>query len=129
MTESSKVVKTAVKPPNAGKGRVKGTPNKTTALLKDAILKAADDAHSGGIIGYLTDQAQNKYAASEPRYVLAAQAMAAGRTPYSFVYNDLFNSPQGPFLQMLQKAVFDGDIDGAVAEAQRRFRQVIATGG
>lgn len=76
-----------------------------------------------------TDQAQNKYAATEPRYVLAAQAMAAGRTPYSFVYNDLFNSPQGPFLQMLQKAVFDGDIDGAVAEAQRRFRQVIATGG
>jgi hypothetical protein len=28
------------KPPAAGKGRVKGTPNKTTAALKDAILHA-----------------------------------------------------------------------------------------
>lgn len=39
-------------------GRAKGTPNKTTALLKDAILKAADQA--GGkdkMIGYLKRQA------------------------------------------------------------------------
>jgi hypothetical protein len=28
------------KPCNAGKGRIKGTPNKTTAALKDAILNA-----------------------------------------------------------------------------------------
>lgn len=32
------------KPPNAGKGRPKGSVNKTTALLKDAILKAATEA-------------------------------------------------------------------------------------
>ena len=39
-------------------GRAKGTPNKTTALLKDAILKAADRA--GGkdkLVGYLQKQA------------------------------------------------------------------------
>lgn len=39
-------------------GRPKGVPNKTTALLKDAILKAADDAGGkGGLVGYLTLQA------------------------------------------------------------------------
>lgn len=39
-------------------GRQKGTPNKTTALLKDAILKAAEDAGGeGGMVGYLTLQA------------------------------------------------------------------------
>jgi hypothetical protein len=42
---------------NAGKGRPKGSPNKTTALLKDAILKAATDAHADGMVGYLTQQA------------------------------------------------------------------------
>ena len=26
-----------------------------------------------------------------------------------FVYNDLLNSPQGPFLRMFQRAIFDGD--------------------
>lgn len=39
-------------------GRAKGTPNKITALLKDAILKAAENAGGGdGIEGYLTEQA------------------------------------------------------------------------
>ena len=46
-------------PPNAGKGRPKGSQNKTTALLKDAILKAADQAGGeGGMVGYLTQQAE-----------------------------------------------------------------------
>lgn len=44
---------------NAGKGRPKGTPNKTTALLKDAILKAAEQAGGKeGMIGYLKAQAK-----------------------------------------------------------------------
>ena len=39
-------------------GRPKGVPNKTTALLKDAILKAAENAGGkDGLIGYLTTQA------------------------------------------------------------------------
>lgn len=39
-------------------GRAKGTPNKTTALLKDAILKAAEGAGGkDGLIGYLQVQA------------------------------------------------------------------------
>lgn len=40
-------------------GRPKGVPNKTTALLKDAILKAAEAAgDEEGIVGYLTTQAK-----------------------------------------------------------------------
>jgi hypothetical protein len=61
MDQFSKVVRSTVKPPNAGKGRVKGVPNKTTALLKDAILKAAQAAGGGGedgIAEYLEIQAK-----------------------------------------------------------------------
>lgn len=43
----------------AGPGRPPGAPNKTTALLKDAILQAAQQAGGeGGIVGYLTLQAE-----------------------------------------------------------------------
>lgn len=44
---------------NAGKGRPKGSKNKTTTLLKDAILKAAEAAgDKEGMVGYLTTQAK-----------------------------------------------------------------------
>lgn len=49
-----------------GPGRPKGLPNKTTALLKDAILKAAEAAGGdetedspGGMVAYLTAQAKD----------------------------------------------------------------------
>lgn len=46
------------KPPAAGMGRPKGSVNKTTGLLKDAILLAAQNAGGPqGIAGYLTIQA------------------------------------------------------------------------
>lgn len=53
-------------PPNAGKGRVAGVPNKTTGTLKEAILKAAaisgakiDPGASDGLVAYLVDIADN----------------------------------------------------------------------
>ena len=42
-----------------GPGRPKGMPNKTTALLKDAILQAATQAGGdAGMVGYLAEQAK-----------------------------------------------------------------------
>lgn len=53
---NSKVVAAAGKrkPPNAGKGRVKGVPNKLTSDVKAMILAALDGA---GGVGYLQRQA------------------------------------------------------------------------
>lgn len=63
MTDNpSKVVKSA-KPPNAGKGRVKGVPNKMTKALKEMILQALNEAHEDGGIEYLKEQAGKNPAA------------------------------------------------------------------
>lgn len=40
MTDSKVLSPAKRRPPNAGKGRVKGVPNKSTAAVKDAILNA-----------------------------------------------------------------------------------------
>ncbi len=49
------------KPPKAGQGRVKGVPNKTTRILKEAVIKAAERAGErygdDGLISYLEKQA------------------------------------------------------------------------
>lgn len=45
------------KPPRAGMGRPKGSVNKTTSLLKDAILEAATQAGEGSLSDYLAKQA------------------------------------------------------------------------
>jgi hypothetical protein len=52
------------KPPNAGKGKPKGAVNKTTKLLKEAILLAAEKVGSDGegkdgLTGYLVEVARS----------------------------------------------------------------------
>lgn len=70
--------------------------------------------------------ADNEYFDADPRLKVAASALSVGHTPYSLVYNDLFNDANGPWLQLLQVAILDGDIDGALAEAQDRFTQIMS---
>jgi multiple sugar transport system substrate-binding protein len=72
-----------------------------------------------------TDLADNQYFQEDPRFTTAAEAMALGRTPYSLVYNALFNDANGPWLKMLQTAIFDGEIDAAISTAQEEFTKVI----
>ena len=71
---SDKARKTGVKgaPKTPGSGRKKGTPNKTTALLKDATIQAAiiagnkyDPKSKDGLVSYLT-----RCAIEEPRAFL-----------------------------------------------------------
>ena len=56
-TERNKVTPRKFEP-GKGPGRPKGSVNKTTALLKDAVLMAAENAGGkAGLVGYLTLQA------------------------------------------------------------------------
>ena len=70
--------------------------------------------------------ADNKYFKEDPRLAVAASTLSVGHTPYSLVYNDLFNDKNGPWLLMLQTAIFDGDIDGAIEQAQQNFTDIMA---
>jgi len=73
------------------------------------------------------DLIDNEYSQQDPRLITNAEAMNLGKTPYSFVYNQLFNDANGPWLSMIQTAIFQGDIDGAVAIAQQGFTDILAS--
>lgn len=73
-----------------------------------------------------TDLAENEFFAADPRLTTAAQAMAMGKTPYTVVYNQLFNDPNGPWLKMIQTAVFDGRVEEAVNTAQEEFTKILS---
>ena len=65
------------------------------------------------------DMVDNKYFKAEPLVQDVAKALAVGRTPYTLNFFEQINSPQGPWLQMLQRAYYtDEDLDKIIADAQ-----------
>ncbi|MBO0781034.1 MAG: extracellular solute-binding protein, partial [Ktedonobacteraceae bacterium] len=81
-----------------------------------------------GSIPVRTDLANNKYSQLDARYVLIAHQMSIGKTVYSVKDNQLINDNNGPWATMIQKAVFGGDIDGAMNTAQQQFTQILSSG-
>ena len=61
----------------------------------------------------------------DPRYLVAAEAMSKGKTPYSVVFNDLINSANGPWTQMINEVFFGNDVDGSIANAQATMQSII----
>lgn len=71
------------------------------------------------------DLADNEYLRKDPRFAVATKAMAQGKTPYSDQFNTLINDPNGPWLAMIQEAVFGKGVDVAVASGQKEFTRII----
>ncbi len=74
------------------------------------------------------DIAEQALEGLDARYLIAAKAMARGRTPYSPVFNDLINSRNGPWVTMLNKAFYaesEDEVDEAMAEAQEEMQSII----
>jgi multiple sugar transport system substrate-binding protein len=61
----------------------------------------------------------------DPRYKIAAEAMEKGRTPYSVVFNDIINSMNSPWVQMVNEVFFGDDIDASLANAQETMQGII----
>jgi multiple sugar transport system substrate-binding protein len=78
------------------------------------------------IIPSRPELADNKYFADEPRVVTTAKAVGIGFTPYALHFNDMVNSDSSPWIQMIQTAIFDGDIDGAIETARDAMEQIAA---
>ena len=72
-----------------------------------------------------SDMADNKYFQAEPLVQDVAKALSVGRTPYTLTFFEQINSPQGPWLQMLQKVYYtDDDLDTVIKDAKDAMKQI-----
>jgi multiple sugar transport system substrate-binding protein len=126
-----------IKPENASSfvgGDVIAIPkgSKNPELAKKFILwQLTDEAQLQGlaknnILPSRTDLAENEFFKAEPRYITTAKAVGIGQTPWVFHFNDMVNSDSSPWLQMMQTAIFDGDIDGAITTARESLKTIAA---
>jgi multiple sugar transport system substrate-binding protein len=71
------------------------------------------------------DVADEAYAQFDPRNLIAYNILASAKTPYTFASDELFVSRTGPWLNLLNRAIFDGDIDGAITAGQAEFTKIL----
>jgi multiple sugar transport system substrate-binding protein len=81
-----------------------------------------------GIVPVRTDLINKIYAPLDPRYKLFGDMMAKGKTPYSVVENAIFNDNNGPWIKMINQAVFTGDIEQAQSAGQQAAQSLIDQG-
>jgi multiple sugar transport system substrate-binding protein len=109
----------------------KGTPK--LAVLKEFLdyaysLEGQTLLASRGSLPVRGDIAKEALKDLDPRYQIAAEAMAKGKTPYSVVFNDIINSSNGPWAQMINEVFFGDDVDGSIANAQETMQGIIDAG-
>jgi multiple sugar transport system substrate-binding protein len=68
--------------------------------------------------------ADNKYFAADPRVVVTAKAIGVGYVPWVFHFADMVNSDSSPWINMFQRAIFDGDVDGAIKEGREKMKEI-----
>jgi multiple sugar transport system substrate-binding protein len=72
-----------------------------------------------------SDMVNNKYFEAEPLVKDVAQALTVGRTPYTTTFFEQINSPQGPWLKMLQRAYYsDDDLAAVIADAKQEMKTI-----
>jgi multiple sugar transport system substrate-binding protein len=76
-----------------------------------------------------SDMVDNKYFQAEPLVQDVAKALEVGRTPYTLTFFEQINSPQGPWLQMLQRAYYtDDNLDTVIADAKKAMKDIASQG-
>jgi multiple sugar transport system substrate-binding protein len=86
------------------------------------------DLPAGGYTPVRSDAATADFAKKFPLATLPLQRISEGYAPTTLSYNLLYNQPDGPWLQMFRRAVFDGELEAAMTEAQKSFDRILSQG-
>jgi multiple sugar transport system substrate-binding protein len=76
-----------------------------------------------------TDLAGNKYTAADPRTKLIADGLKNGVTPFALPFGDIFNNPNGPWVETIRAALYGNDMDKALADGQAKIQAALDAAG
>jgi multiple sugar transport system substrate-binding protein len=72
-----------------------------------------------------SDMADNVYSRQDPFNANLSKAIPVSQTPYTPHFFELINSPQGPWLQMLQRAYYTTDnLDQVLGDAKQQMKDI-----
>jgi ABC-type glycerol-3-phosphate transport system substrate-binding protein len=91
-------------------------------------LPQQTDLPAGGYTPVRSDVATPAFTKKYPLATLPLERIEEGYAPTTLSYNLLYNQPDGPWLQMFRRAVFDGELEAAMTEAQESFDRILAQG-
>ncbi|NIZ90563.1 ABC transporter substrate-binding protein [Kineococcus rubinsiae] len=80
---------------------------------------------AGGYIPVRSDAATLEYRAEFPLAVAPLEDIEAAYAPVTLAYNLLFNQQDSPWIAAFRRAVFDEDLDGALAQGQKDFDRIL----
>ncbi|MCD7060589.1 ABC transporter substrate-binding protein [Pelagibacterium xiamenense] len=105
-----------------------GSPNEETAR-EFVSWVLSDEAQLEGlaknsILTTRTDLADNEYFQGNEKVQATAQALEAGYVPWVFHFATMVNSDSSPWINMIQRAVFDGEVESAIEDARARMLEI-----
>ena len=101
--------------PAKGKHEANARAFMTWVLSDEAQLQGLA---KNSLLSTRTDLADNEYTKGNDKVLTSAKALAAGYVPWVFHFADMVNSDSSPWITMVQTAIFDGDVDGAIKTAR-----------
>lgn len=80
---------------------------------------------TGGYTPVRSDVLDSRYRETYPLNVAPLEQIDRGHAPVTLSYNLLYNQADSPFIAIFRKAVFDGDVDGALADGQLAYDRIL----
>ncbi|MFD0485625.1 ABC transporter substrate-binding protein [Kineococcus sp. GCM10028916] len=106
----------------------RGAPNASGAweFAKFALdVPQQQNLPAGGYIPVRADAATPEYREQFPLAVAPLDGIAGAYAPTTLAYNLLFNQQDSPWIAAFRRAVFDDDLDGALAQGQKDFDRIL----
>lgn len=80
---------------------------------------------AGGYTPVRSDVLDDSYRSAYPLNVAPLERIDRGYAPVTLSYNLLYNQADSPFIAIFRRAVFDGDLDGAISAGQAAYDRIL----